>query len=292
MHRLSVILGLALAGCQATTATNVDAAADAVADAAPGDAAVDAAGDVSPAGWDVSLSVSSGVSMLYSQGIARLPGGWAFSAKAGLWRTDEQFNQLVEKINPLPQTLLDQGYGHIGDIDMADGKLYAGLEQGDFSTGKQAVAWFDPQTLAFLGSHDLAQHENPCLCIDEATLIAYTPDRYHGTEIRRYDVKNGWAPLPSLTLSRQLDAMQGVDVANGALWFSCDDEVHGLYRADLATGETRQIGTIGRMAAVGTILPEVEGIDASPTANGLLHTLTNEPLQATSWVDDWLVSGP
>ena len=54
----------------------------------------------------------------------------------------------MEKINPLPQTLLDQGYGHIGDIDMADGKLYAGLEQGDFSTGKQAVAWFDPQTLA------------------------------------------------------------------------------------------------------------------------------------------------
>jgi hypothetical protein len=282
-----LILLVMLVGCKAATVADTDAAPDVLANDA-----VDAAGDVSPAGWQTTLKLSSGVSLFYSQGIARLPNGWAFSAKAGLWRTDEQFQQLVEKVNPLPQALLDQGYGHIGDIDMADGKLYAGLEQGDDNLVKQAVAWFDPLTLEFLGSQDLPQHENPCLCIDEATLIAYTPDRYHGTEIRRYDVKNGWKPLPSLTLSRKLDAMQGVDAANGALWFSCDDEVHGLYRADLLTGETVQIGTIGRLAAIGTTLPEVEGIDASQTATGFLHTLTNEPLQATSWVDEWMLAGP
>ncbi len=248
--------------------------------------------DVSPAGWQVQVKVSTGVSLLYSQGIARLPGGWAFSAKAGLWRTDDQFTQLVEVVSPVPKALLDQGYGHIGDIDLAGSKLYAALEQSDFSVGKQTVAWFDPQTLAFQGSQELPQHENPCLCIDEATMIAYTPDHYHGTDIRRYDVNTNWAALAPLTLSRQLDAMQGVDVANGALWFSCDDAVHGLYRADLKTGETLQIGTIGRLNPIGTTLPEVEGIDASQTANGFLHVLTNEPLQATSWVDDFLVTGP
>ena len=277
----------------ADSSGTADTASDVAADvAAVDDAAVDAAGDVSPAGWQVKLAVTTGVSLLYSQGIARLSSGWAFSAKSGLWRTDDAFQQLVEVINPLPQALLDQGYGHIGDIDAAGGKLYGALEQSDFTLGKQAVAWFDPQTLVFIGSQDLPQHENPCICIDETTLIAYTPDHYHGTEIRRYDIKNGWAPLPSLLLSRQLDAMQGLDVADGALWFSCDDAVHGLYRADLVTGETLQVGTIGRLNQTGTTLPEVEGIDASHTAGGFLHTLTNEPLQATSWVDEFTVTGP
>lgn len=292
MRCMLLISLLMLASCKAHAPDLLDAGPQ------PGDVTaetatdiVDAAADVSATGWQVQLKVTTAVSLLYSQGIARLPAGWAFSAKAGLWTTDEQFVQLVEAINPLPQALIDQGYGHLGDIDMADGKLYAGLEQSDFSLGKQAVAWFDPQTLAYQGTHDLAQHEDPCLCVDEATLTAYTPDHYTGTEIRRYDVKNDWAPLPSLFLSHQLDAMQGLDVANGALWFSCDDAVHGLYRADLVTGETLQIGTIGRLNATGTTFPEVEGIDASQTRNGFLHTLTNEPLQATSWVDEWTVTG-
>ena len=48
-------------------------------------------------------------------------------------------------------------------------------------------------------------------------------------------------------------------------------------------------GWARRLAAT---LPEVEGIDASHTASGFLHTLTNEPLQATSWVDEFTVTGP
>ncbi len=292
-HGYALLCSLFL-GCTTTPAvtesTTTDATADAATDATTGsDASVDVSGDASASNGQVKLAVTTGVSMLYSQGIARLSNGWAFSAKAGLWRTDNDFNQVVEKINPLPQNLLDQGFGHIGDIDAADGKLYVGLEQGDFSKGKQAVAWFDPQTLDFLGTVDLPQHENPCLAIDETTLIAYTPDKYHGTEIRRYDVKNAWKPLPSLTLSRQLDAMQGLDVADGALWFSCDDAVHGLYRADLKTGETVQIGSAGHLEATGSVMPEVEGIDASHTGSGFLHVLTNEPLQATSWVDDFVL---
>ena len=87
-------------------------------------------------------------------------------------------------------------------------------------------------------------------------------------------------------------AMQGIDVANGALWFSCDDAVHGIYRADVTTGETIQVGSVGHLEAMGTVMPEVEGIDASQAASGFLHILTNEPLQATSWVDDLTISGP
>lgn len=286
MRRYFSLLAL-LTACSTTAPAATTETADVTDDATSGDAtSLDAAADVSATDAGPHVTATTGVSLLYSQGIARVSNGWVFSAKAGLWRTDDAFTQVAEVINPLPQTLLDQGYGHIGDIDVADGKLYAGLEQGNYAASKQAVAWFDPQTLAYQGTVDLPQHENPCLCIDEATMIAYTPDRYHGTEIRRYDVKNGWKPLTPLTLSRQLDAMQGVDVADGALWFSCEDAVHGLYRADLTTGETVQIGSVGHLEPTASVMPEVEGIDASHTGSGFLHVLTNEPLQATSWVDD------
>ena len=274
----------------AALAAAPDTPSGSTADAAPLDA-VDGAGDVSPA-WASHLVASQGVSLFYSQGIARLTDGWAFSAKAGLWRTDLGFTQLVEVTQPLPQSLLDAGYGHIGDIDLADQKLFAALEQGDDNRNKQAVAWFDPQTLAFIAHADLPQHENPCLCVDEATRIAYTPDRYHGNDIRRYDVKNAWAPLGPLLLSQKLDAMQGIDAAEGALWFSCEDAEHGIYRAAIATGEVTRVGSIGRLELTGTTRPEVEGIDATLLPSGLLHILTNEPLQATSWVDDFAVDGP
>ena len=291
-------LAAALTGC-GTTATTTDADTDAVAAdtatdamAADTDATLgsgDAAVDIAAASTSAQLINGTAVTLLYSQGIARLPNGWAFSAKAGLWRTDDTFTELVALVDPLPASLVKAGYTHIGDIDVYDGKLYAGLEQGDFSLGKQAVAWFDLTTLEFLGSVDLAQHENPCLCIDSDTHIAYTPDRYHGDSINRWDVAAGWKPLPPLQFSRKLDAMQGVDVADGALWFSCDDDAHGLYRVDLKTGEVTQIGTVGRQdgADGATLKPEVEGIDATHLGDAFLWTLTDDPTRATSWVDAW-----
>lgn len=282
---------LLLVACKtAAAAGETDAAlADVAADSAVDVAAVDVAAEVSASGWQATLTTSSKVPLQYSQGIARLPGGWAFSAKSGLWRTDDAFTELVAVVPPLPATLADaEGYGHVGDIDYADGKLFAALEQGDSNVGKQAVAWFDPKTLEYQGHVYLPQHENPCLCIDEQTLIAYTPDRYHGDSVQMYDVKANWKPLGTLKFSRKLDAMQGIDVQNGALWFSCDDPVHGLYRVDLKTGMVTQIGTIGRLEESG-LQPEVEGIDA---ADGLLRTLTDNPLNATSWVDEWKVTGP
>lgn len=287
-----------LCGCQsAVVAGSEDAAVDssgAIDTAISGDSQDDVPGvadalDVAADPTGATLVKSVSVSMLYSQGIARLSGGWAFSAKAGLWRTDENFVQVAANDSPLPQSLLDEGYGHIGDLDLYEGKLWAALEQGDDGRLQQAMAWFDPDTLAFGGSVYVAQHENPCMCIDADTGIAYTPDRYRGNSVNRWDVKAGWKALDPIQFSQKLDAMQGVDAADGALWFSCDDAVHGLWRVDQLTGAVTQAGTIGRLESTGTasVLPEVEGVDATHLNGAFLWTLTNEPLQATSWVDAW-----
>jgi hypothetical protein len=261
-------------------------------DSSAQDTAIDAPDSVTPATWSAQVTTSDAVSLFYSQGIARIPGGWIFSASGGLWRTDEQFTELASRDLPLPATLTALGFNHIGDIDVAAGKLYASLEQDDDARNQQAVAWFDPQTLQYVGHVLLPQHEASWVCVDEAPMIAYLADRYSDDALLRYDVLAGWKPLAPIKMSRKIMHIQGADVAQGAAWLSAADEVEGLYRVDLATGLTVQIGSVGRLVPTGIILPEVEGIDATLLPSGLLHVLTGEPLHVTSWLDHFAVHAP
>ena len=239
--------------------------------------------------WPATVTSSDAVDVFYSQGIARVPDGWIFSASGGLWRTDDKFVQTVENMVPLPDAVTALGYNHIGDIDVAQGVLYASVEQDDFNKGEQAVVLFDPQTLQYKSHVILKQHEASFIAVDETTMTAYLTDHYSDDKILSYDVKDGWKPLPVLQMSQQAVHIQGADVADGALWLSCDDDGQSIYRVDLKTGAVVQVGTVNRQEKVGNFRPEVEGIDATPLPSGLLHVLTGEPLKATSWVDHFAV---
>lgn len=295
----ALVLALTLASC-ASPATSTTSTADGLlavdgadsgADVAS-DVAIDVPADVSAATWTVSHGGEHAVSLFYSQGIARVPDGWIFSASGGLWRTDEQFNELAARELPLPATLTAMGFNHIGDIDVAAGMLYAAVEQSDTGRNQQAVVRFDPKSLEYVDHVLLAQHEASFLSIDEPTLTAYLCDHYSDDTLLRYDVAAGWKPLSPLPMSRKIEHIQGADVALGAAWLSAEDEVHGIYRVDLVSGVVVQVGTVGRLVKTGMFVPEVEGIDATPLPSGLLHVLTGEALHVTSWVDDFAVKAP
>lgn len=238
------------------------------------------------------VSQSDSVSFFYSQGVARFQNGWIFSASGRLWRTDDKFNELAE-VNgvPLPAELTALGFNHIGDIDVAEGVIYGAMEQHDFGRNQQVVIRFDPMTLKYIDHVLLPQHEAPWVTVEDATMTAFLTDRYSDDTLLRYDIKGGWKKLPSLKLSQKLEHIQGADIAQGAIWLSCDDPPQGIYRADLQTGVVQQIGTVNRQTKIGDFRPEVEGIDATPLPSGLLHVLTGEPLQATSWLDHFAVNG-
>jgi hypothetical protein len=210
----------------------------------------------------------------FRQGVARVDDGWIFSTNDAFFRTDEQLVETARLLPAIPPDWGAQGYNHIGDIDVEDGVLYAPLEKEDKEIGEQAMARYDPDTLAFIDAVPVAQHHASFVTVDPQTMIAYSQDFFGGDTLLRYDLSDGgWAPLEPLTMSAFVDRTQGADVRDGAVWLSTDDAHDGVYRVDLETGDVTDLGTIGRADG------EAEGIDATAidpplTTAGDLHVLT------------------
>jgi hypothetical protein len=217
------------------------------------------------------------LAITFNQGIARVDGGWIVSGTNGpllgtdaLAHVDDALNVLAVQPLAIPPAVRLQGYDHIGDIDVVGGVIYAPFEQPSYELGHQVTARYDASTLAFIDSVELAQHENSFVTVDEATMTAYSMDRFDGDSLLRYDVTAGWAPLPPLQLTMLLHHTQGADIADGAVWISTSDEVNGVYRVDITTGETTAVGSLGHVGAEG------EGIDTTPLPSGHFHGLVND----------------
>ena len=214
----------------------------------------------------------------YNQGIARIDRGWILSGTSVLARVDETLRARKSVSLPIPTDLRVRGYNHVGDIDAVGKFVYAPLEQSDFEKGEQITARYRVATLAFVDSVVLAQHENSFVTVDPKTMVAYSMDRFGGDALLRYDVRNGWAPLPALALSRFIDKVQGADVAAGAVWLSTSDPTNELFRVDLSTGAVDDLGSAGHIGGEG------EGIDATQLRRGRLHTLTVDPKRSPVWL--------
>ena len=113
------------------------------------------------------------------------------------------------------------------------------------------------------------------------TRTAYTMDHFDGDTLQRYDVDNGWQPLPPLKLSMLLHSTQGADVADGAVWISTSDAHNEVYRVDIATGTTTLAGSLGHEGAEG------EGLDATRTPAGQLHAMINDLRQQRVELDHY-----
>ena len=305
MHALvlatSLVLATACGAAAPTTAAGDDVAADTKVDTfsntqsdalSPVDAAVEVASDATL--WSAVAVKTDPVSFWYSQGLAKVSTGWVFSHAGALYRTDAPFVQIMEHIEPLPALLYQKKFLHIGDIDALGDVVYAGLEQQDYAKNEQAVAWFDAETLTCQGYQFVAQRQFAWVSIEPTPTTAYAMNDYSDDTVLRYDaaVPGQWKLLSPLKLSRKVNKVQGGDVALGALWLSTDDDHHGLYRADLKTGDVQEVGTLGHNNGFNLGKPEGEGIDATLIDGALLHTLTGEPLKLTSWVDHFVVTPP
>jgi hypothetical protein len=229
----------------------------------------------------VVLTSEQAVYPLYTQGVARIPNGWIFSGNNWLYKTDDALHIVKNNSPAIPSSLEKQGYVHVGDIDVVGNYIYAPLEQPYYEKGTQVTARYTVDGLKFVDAVVLHQHENSFVTIDPGSMIAYTMDRFDGESLLRYDVAHEWKPLPPLRLSMLLHRTQGGDIAAGAIWISTDDNSHGIYRVDLATGATTMVGAMGHPGGEG------EGIDATPLPSGLLHTLTVAPSHNPVYFAHW-----
>jgi len=99
-------------------------------------------------------------------------------------------------------------------------------------------------------------------------MTAYSMSGFGVNTILRYDIEEGWASLEPLLLGTFVDRVQGGDLWDGYLWLATDNDIDGLYRVDLETGEVVLVGALARVDGEG------EGIDATDLDSGLLHAMS------------------
>jgi hypothetical protein len=215
------------------------------------------------------VTVEHEVAGAYRQGVAHTDdGGWVFSTNFALYRTDGALVEVAKNEAAIPAEWLAKGYNHIGDIDIVGNVIFAPVEQPDTDVGRQAMFRFDATTLQFLDAVEIEQHHNSFVSVDPESMTAYSTDFFDDDVLSRYDVRNGWKRLPQIKLNRKVGHIQGGDLANGAFWLSTDDDHDGLYRIDLSSGEVIDLGSVGHADGEG------EGMDATETADGLLHVVS------------------
>lgn len=226
------------------------------------------------------------ISGAYSQGIARVKGGWIVTARFLIARVDEKFKEVKVNRDPIPTELKTEGYNHVGDIDVVGKLIYAPLEQGDYTRGEQVTAIYKVKNLKLVEFVRVVQNENSFVTVDPKTMIAYSFDNFGGQELLRYDVENDWAPLEPIAMSMFVDKAQGADVdpSGEYVYLSTSNPTNELYRVNLATGQTDDLGSGGHVPGEG------EGIDATTLKSGVFHSMVIDPELNPVWLGHFSVT--
>ena len=161
----------------------------------------------------------------FSQGVATDGVFWYFSSKGGLYKTDANFNMLIEKDglqNPIPQSLRDQGYDHIGDIAYFEGKIYAPIE--DISYDKPIIGIYDSDSLNFTGEFvQVPQSHMPWIAVDTRTGYFYSSEFDSVNKLFVYDPEQNFALIDEVQLDTTLSRVQGGAFQGDSLYLACDN---------------------------------------------------------------------
>lgn len=205
------------------------------------------------------------------QGVACRNGAFWVSGSASLSRYDADW-QLIA-VNDDPFADLGGRVNHIGDIDVYDGKLYAGVEYFmDGAASDIRIAVYDAQTLTFLRDWPF----EPASGQTECSGIAVDPDHglvwlcswedgESGRYLYRYDLESG-AYLGKVHLQPVPQWIQGVAYDGGYLWLTADDgtadlgESDHLYRCRVTEGRTDACVTLERTFDDVLLQGEIEGL--------------------------------
>lgn len=225
---------------------------------------------------------------LMSQGMAFDGSTPVFSWRYGLRRAGIIFHPGITRALAIPEEIQKEhydpakknGFSHIGDIDIADGRLYAPIEDEDNRT-KPTIALFDPKTLEYSGEKHLLPekklpHGVPWIAVDAKKGVFYTMD-WDAPDLQVYDLKT-YRFKKSVALKTPIKRVQGGKVRDGLLYLSSDsnDEVvKGLkrkrvYEVDPATGKALEILSFDEPDRA-----ETEGLAFAP--DGTLYLIALAP---------------
>jgi hypothetical protein len=205
----------------------------------------------------------------YDRGIAHAASGWVASGTDVLATLDDSLTTTRRLDGAIPRTWARRGFTRIGDVDVAGDTLYVPFARDGGE--QQAMARYDPTTLAFRDATLVPQRANPFVAVDAQTGIAYSIDGTGGDELVRYDVRAGWRPLARLELDRALEQVTGGAVARDSVWLVTEDSRHAVFRVDIGTGAVEEVAS-ARPTGGGT-----GGVDAVALPAGDLHVSVADP---------------
>lgn len=219
-----------------------------------------------------------------TQGIAWNPDRqeWVTSWQFGLSRTDADFNILqktggfdlttMSLTSGIPEVLAAQGFDHIGDIDVANGVIYASLdsEAGDYQNGH--VAMFDASDLHYLGMvlpmagapDNLHDDLASWVAVDAPKGLAYGKEWQLGDTLNVYDLDD-FSLVGTLTMGQSLKNIQGAKVLGDTMYMAAHDSTKSVYALDMSSGHVEELF---RLPTVAGAYNETEGIGLRQHADG------------------------
>ena len=212
------------------------------------------------------------------QGVAADSTYYYVSGSTALYKYDKQ-GRLVAK-NERPFEGLPLAANHIGDIDVWDGEIYAGIETFDDGRGENIqVAVYDAGNLKWKRSIDWepesGQVEVCGLAVDRDGDMVWMADWVDGRYVYGYNRKTGQY-VRKVHLRPVPQWQQGIFMVDGRMLISADDgdadldEPDNLYVADLRDGKSYATVLPLRSMADFRRPGEIEGLALDPATDDLL----------------------
>ena len=201
-------------------------------------------GDIYP--YESSTDTVALETLTRTQGVTTDGEGWIFSGKNALEKISIETNEIIA-LNPnaIPKELSEKfGSKHIGGISYHNGIVYAAIE--DTKQWKYPiVALYDSQTLEYTGTYFILPTEQhtrgiPWVTVDAEHGVAYAGDSRNDEEIFVYDLET-FEYLRTVTLSQEIEDMQGGEYGNGKLYIGSNDITRAVYSVDVNTGEVTKL---------------------------------------------------
>lgn len=215
------------------------------------------------------------------QGIACEKGEYWTSGNTALTRYNNSWRPVITNTDPLRG--LPMPANMIGDIDVYNGEIYAGVENySDGSAENLQIAVYDAQTLQLTRSYacsaDVGQRDCSGIAVDPDTrsiwMCSWT-DGKSGRYLYRYSLQTG-RYIGKIHLQAPPQWLQGIAYYDGYLYMTADDgtaddgEPDHIYRWHVDIGNTAATVTLERTLNDVTMVGEVEGLSFDKTQNRLL----------------------
>ena len=203
---------------------------------------------------DDSWTLMDVVEVAGRQGLAVDEGFYYVSGSTALYKYKKDGTLVLENTHPFDG--LDLPANHIGDIDVYNGEIYAGIETFVDGVGTNIqVAVYDASTLKWKRSitwnPDSGQVEVCGLAVDASHGRVWMADWVQGTHLYCYNLSDG-SYVGKVALSPVPRLQQGILYSDGKMFISCDDgdaeknEYDNLYVCDIysSAGESKLPETV------------------------------------------------